>query len=222
MTPRPRRCRASRVAALVLAAACTGPAVAGGAGPVAEGGGVRHPYALAQPPRAPAEALLVVEIPAGGATKYEIGADGLVFVDRFLSMPMAYPANYGSLPGTLAGDCDPLDALVLTRAPVHPGVLLRFRPLGVLRMVDGGEADEKLVGVPLDAIDPTWADVRALDDLPAMERRRIEAFFRVYKDLPEGDRVVELHGWGDAGAAQRVLRDAIARAGDPQAASACR
>ena len=57
---------------------------------------------------------LAVEIPAGSFTKYEIKEDGLVHVDRFQSMPVAYPANYGSMPRTLAGDNDPLDALVLT------------------------------------------------------------------------------------------------------------
>ena len=60
-------------------------------------------------------ALLPVEIPAGSFTKYEIDADGQVHVDRFLSMPVVYPANYGAMPGTLAGDGDPLDALVFTR-----------------------------------------------------------------------------------------------------------
>src|SRR3546814_4034297 len=113
---------------------------------------MRNPLSVAQPADA---ALLLVEISAGSAIKCETRADGLVFVDRFVSMPVAYPGNYGSLPGTLAGDDDPLDALVLTRAPLHPGVLLRFRPIGVLRMRDGGEADEKIIGVPVDDIDPT-------------------------------------------------------------------
>ncbi|WP_024891602.1 inorganic diphosphatase [Luteimonas huabeiensis] len=170
-----------------------------------------HPLRVAQPGAAPAEALLAVEIPAGGQVKYEFGADGLLRVDRFLSMAVAYPANYGALPSTLGGDGDPLDALVLTRAPLQPGALVRFRPLGVLRMSDGGEADEKLIGVPADDVDPTYAGVRALDDLPAMELRRIEAFFRVYKDLPgDGGRIV-LSGYGDAAEAQAVLRAAMAR-----------
>ena len=87
---------------------------------------IRHPFLAEQPKNAPAEALLAVEIPAGSFTKYEINGDGLVFVDRFQSMPVVYPANYGSMPRTLAGDGDPLDALVLTREPLHPGVLIRF------------------------------------------------------------------------------------------------
>lgn len=173
--------------------------------------GAGHPLRAAQPRSAPDEALLAVEIPAGGQVKYELREDGLLHVDRFLSMAVAYPANYGSMPSTLGGDGDPLDALVLTRTPLAPGALVRFRPLGVLRMVDAGEADEKLVGVPADDVDPTYAGVRALADLPAAERRRIEAFFRVYKDLPDGAARVELRGWGDAAEARALLREAMAR-----------
>lgn len=170
--------------------------------------GVVHPFQLAQPAGAPEEALLVVEIPAGGAIKYEMGEGGELRVDRFLSMPVAYPANYGSMSRTLAGDGDPLDALVLTRFPVQPGAVIRFRPLGVLRMVDRGEADEKIVGVPVDAVDPTYRDMRSLDDLPTMERQRIEAFFRVYKQLPDGGDI-QLNGWGDAAEARQVIRAAL-------------
>lgn len=172
---------------------------------------VRHPFLAAQPAQAPAEVVLAVEIPAGSFTKYETGEDGLLFVDRFLSMPVAYPANYGSMPRTLAGDGDPLDALVLTRQPLHPGVLVRFRPIGVLRMVDRGERDEKIIGVPADKVDPAYAGVRELADLPAVERQRIEAFFRVYKDLPDGANPVELHGWGNAAEARTRITEALRR-----------
>ena len=169
---------------------------------------VVHPFDAVQPKEAPEEVLLAVEIPAGSFTKYEIGEDGLLHVDRFLSMPMAYPANYGSMPRTLAGDGDPLDALVLTRAPLHPGVLLRFRPVGVLRMTDRGEADEKIIGVPTDNVDPAYAAIRDIGDLPQAERERIEAFFRVYKDLPAGGNGVRLHGYGDADEAWALIRQA--------------
>ena len=171
---------------------------------------IRHPLRVAQPDARSGDALLAVEIPAGSAVKYEIDADeGLVYVDRFLSMPMAYPANYGSMPGTLAGDGDPLDALVMTRDALLPGVLIRFRPLGVLRMRDGGDADEKIVGVPTDAVDPGYAHLRDIADLPQTERDRIEAFFRVYKDLPAGSKRIELSGWGDADEARALIRAAV-------------
>ena len=172
---------------------------------------VLHPFLAAQPNEAPEEANLAVEIPAGSFTKYEIKDDGLVHVDRFQSMPVAYPANYGSMPRTLAGDNDPLDALVLTREPLHPGVIVRFRPIGYLKMVDKGEHDEKVIGVPTDKIDSTYANIRDLQDLPLIERQRIEAFFRVYKDLPEGRNPVELSGWGNAAEAKAVIRESMQR-----------
>lgn len=172
---------------------------------------VRHPFHAAQAKDAPESAVLAVEIPAGSMTKYEINEEGLVFVDRFQSMPVACPANYGSLPRTLAGDGDPLDALVLTREALHPGVLIRFRPVGVLRMEDDGEADQKIIGVPTDKVDPTYAGIRDLNDLPQAERDRIEAFFRVYKDLPKGRNPVRLSGYGDAAEAKALIRDAMQR-----------
>lgn len=175
---------------------------------------VRHPFHAEQAKDAPESAVLAVEIPAGSITKYEINEEGLVFVDRFQSMPVAYPANYGSLPRTLAGDGDPLDALVLTREALHPGVLIRFRPVGVLRMEDAGEADQKVIGVPTDKVDPTYSGIRDIKDLPQVERDRIEAFFRVYKDLPKGRNPVRLSGYGDAAEAKALIREALQRFAD--------
>ena len=171
---------------------------------------VLHPFLAAQPKQAPDE------VHGGGDscrsfTKYEIKEDGLVHVDRFQSMPVAYPANYGSMPRTLAGDNDPLDALVLTREPLHPGVIVRFRPIGYLKMIDGGEHDEKIIGVPTDKVDPTYATIRDLKDLPEVERQRIEAFFRVYKDLPAGRNPVQLNGWGNAAEARALISEAMKR-----------
>ncbi|QDH71720.1 inorganic diphosphatase [Marilutibacter alkalisoli] len=170
---------------------------------------VRHPLHAAQPAAAPDEMLLAVEIPAGSSIKYEIGGDGLIRVDRFLSMPMAYPANYGSIPRTLGGDGDPLDALVLTRVPLHPGTLIAFRPIGYLKMLDGGERDEKIIGVPTERIDPSYADIRDLSDLPEIERRRIEAFFRVYKDLAQGGNLVQLEGFANALEARSLIERSL-------------
>ena len=194
----------SRVAMGAVLALCIGTAMAGEPG-------IRHPFHAEQAKDAPETVVLAVEIPAGSFTKYEINEEGLVFVDRFQSMPVAYPANYGSLPRTLAGDGDPLDALVLTREALHPGVLIRFRPVGVLRMEDDGKADQKIIGVPTDKVDPTYAGIRDLADLPEVERDRIEAFFRVYKDLPKGRNPVRLSGYGDAAEAKALIRDAMQR-----------
>ena len=172
---------------------------------------IRHPFLAAQPKKAPEEVLLAVEIPAGSFTKYEINEEGLVYVDRFQSMPVVYPANYGSMPRTLAGDGDPLDALVLTREPLHPGVLIAFRPIGYLRMLDKGEQDDKVIGVPTDKVDPTYSNIRDLADLPLIERQRIEAFFRIYKDLPAGRNPVVLDGYGNAAEAKALITEALQR-----------
>jgi len=168
-----------------------------------------HPFHTAQAENAPNDVHMVVEIPAGSFTKYEINEEGLVFVDRFQSMPVVYPANYGSLPRTLGGDNDPLDGLVLTREALHPGVLIKFRPIGYLKMIDGGEADEKIIGVPSSDIDPTYDTIKDIEDLPAIERQRIEAFFRVYKQLPEGRKKVELNGYGNAEEARKMIQQAM-------------
>lgn len=178
---------------------------------------IRHPFYAKQSKHAPEETVLAVEIPAGSFTKYEINEEGLLYVDRFQSMPVAYPANYGSMPRTLAGDGDPLDALVLTREPLHPGVLITFRPVGVLRMTDKGQGDEKIIGVPTDKVDPTYSNIRDLSDLPAIERDRIEAFFRVYKDLPKGRNPVQLSGYGDAAEAKALIRASMKRFEDKHA-----
>ena len=191
--------------ALLLALLCS-PVLA-----VAVENSIRHPFLAAQLKKAPEEVLLAVEIPAGSFTKYEINEEGLVYVDRFQSMPVVYPANYGSMPRTLAGDGDPLDALVLTREPLHPGVLIAFRPIGYLRMLDKGEQDDKVIGVPTDKVDPTYSNIRDLADLPEIERQRIEAFFRIYKDLPAGRNPVVLNGYGNATEAKVLITEALQR-----------
>lgn len=168
-----------------------------------------HPFHAEQAKNAPNDVHMAVEIPAGSFTKYEINEEGLVFVDRFQSMPVVYPANYGSLPRTLGGDNDPLDGLVLTRESLHPGVLIKFRPIGYLKMIDGGEHDEKIIGVPSSDIDPTYDNIQDINDLPAIERQRIEAFFKVYKNLPEGRKKVELNGYGNAEEAKKLIQTAL-------------
>lgn len=167
------------------------------------------PFAYPQPEDT-AEFFTVIEIPAGSMTKYEIDAEtGHVIVDRYQSMPVVYPANYGSIPSSLGGDGDPLDAIVYSREPIVPGAMIRVRAVGVLKMIDGGEQDDKIVAVPTTDIDPTYDEIQTMDDLPAIERERLEAFFRVYKQLPEGRKVVELGGYDTAETARGLVTEAI-------------
>ncbi len=152
-----------------------------------------------QPENNPEEFYAVTEIPTGGIIKYETDAKtGFIVADRFQSMPVAYPANYGSLTQSLAGDGDPLDVVFYTRAPMAPGTLIKLRAIGVLKMIDGGEKDDKIIAVPASKIDPTYDDIKTISDLPKIEQQRLEAFFRVYKELPEGRKKVELAGFNDA------------------------
>jgi inorganic pyrophosphatase len=126
--------------------------------------------------------FVVVEIPRGSRNKYEIDHDGgRVFLDRRLFTAMAYPADYGFVPDTLAGDGDPLDALVLLEDPVYPGVWVEARPVGVLYMHDEAGEDAKLICVPPQ--EPRWADVDDITDLTPQLRAEIQHFFEVYKAL---------------------------------------
>lgn len=163
-----------------------------------------------QPTQDGSEFFTAIEIPQGSITKYEIDAKtGHIIVDRFQSMPVVYPANYGSITSSLGGDGDPLDAIVYTREPVVPGAIIKVRPIGVLKMIDGGEADDKIVAVPTSDIDPTYDGIKQVSDLPAIEQQRLEAFFRVYKQLPAKRKVVELNGFESAEKAQAEVAGAI-------------
>jgi inorganic pyrophosphatase len=170
-----------------------------------------HPYSRSQLSAAPRELWVVIEIPQGSAVKYEIDkSTGALFVDRFQSMPVHTPANYGSVPQTLGPDGDPLDAVVLSRHPVHPGTFMKVRPIGVLKTLDGEDPDDKILAVPVSAVDPTYDGTRHLTDVPPLERERIAAYFRVYKQLPSGLEGKLLDS-GDAAAALRVIAEALAR-----------
>ena len=158
----------------------------------------------------PHDINVVIEIPQGSQVKYEIDkASGALVVDRFLFTPMAYPAAYGFIPGTLADDGDPADALVLTPTAVVPGAVIRCRPIGMLQMEDESGQDEKIICVPHDKIHTMFKTVQAVEDLPEITRAAIEHFFTRYKDLEPG-KWVKVTGWADKAAAEAVIVKAIA------------
>ncbi|MDW6025351.1 inorganic diphosphatase [Mesorhizobium sp. BAC0120] len=168
-----------------------------------------NPFEYPQPKEG-SDFFAVIEIPAGSFTKYEIDAEnGHIIVDRYQSMPVIYPANYGSIPSSLGGDGDPLDVLVYTREPIVPGALIKVRAIGVLKMIDGGETDDRIVAVPASDIDPTYDAVKSINNLPQIERARLESFFRVYKQLPAGRKEVVLNGFEDVAVAQELVSAAI-------------
>lgn len=125
---------------------------------------------------------VLVEIPRGSRNKYEVDHEtGRVFLDRYLYTSMAYPTDYGYIEETLGEDGDPLDALVLLKEPVFPGVVVNARPVGVFRMEDEAGVDDKLITVP--AKDHRWDWIQDINDVPEPILKEIEHFFVHYKDL---------------------------------------
>ena len=113
----------------------------------------------------PTSLTVVIEIPGGSRNKYELDHEtGQIYLDRMLFTATRYPADYGFIEGTLGGDGDPLDALVLLEDPVYPGVWVEAKPVGLLWMQDEAGEDAKIICVP--PTDPRWRGVEDLRDLP--------------------------------------------------------
>lgn len=159
----------------------------------------------------PNDVNVIIEIPMhSDPIKYELDkATGAMFVDRFMSTAMHYPCNYGYIPQTLSGDGDPVDVLVITPVPLITGVVLRCRPIGVLRMTDEAGSDEKLLAVPVDSICTLYRHIKTLEDLAEGRTAAIEHFFQHYKDLEPG-KWVKIDGWGGLDAARQEIMDGIA------------
>jgi inorganic pyrophosphatase len=151
-----------------------------------------------------------VEIPRGSRNKYEYDHQRQMFrLDRRLFSATVYPADYGFVLDTLAGDGDPLDALVLVDEPTFPGCLIIARPVAVYRLRDEGGEDAKLVCVPVG--EPAWGQVQDLEDLPRPLLDEIAHFFAVYKTLEPG-KGTSASGWAGRAAALEELAEARRRA----------
>ena len=168
-----------------------------------------HPWHhLAPGKHPPEEVTAVVEIPSGSRNKYELDKEsGLLRLDRVLYSAVHYPGDYGFIPRTLAEDNDPCDILVLLNEPTFPGCQIDARPIGVLKMLDRGELDYKILAVP--SQDPFYHEYFDIADIPQHYLKEVEHFFHIYKDL-EGKRVQTV-GWEKSEDAMRVITDALAR-----------
>jgi inorganic pyrophosphatase len=143
--------------------------------------------------------------------KYEVDKEsGAVFVDRFMSTSMHYPCNYGYIPHTIAGDGDPVDVLVMSQFALPPGVVVRCRPIGMLKMTDEAGEDAKLLAVPVDKLTPMYRSVTSPRDLPQVMLDQISHFFEHYKDLEPG-KFVKVQGWGDIEDAKREIMQGVER-----------
>lgn len=167
----------------------------------------------------PEDVNVVIEISAHGAPiKYEVDKDsGALFVDRFMSTAMHYPCNYGYIPGTLAGDGDPVDVLVVAPFPLPPASVIRCRPVAILKMTDEAGEDAKLLAVPVDKLTPIYKDVKSTADFPQLMLDQIVHFFEHYKDLEKG-KFVKVVGWGDVKDAHAEILGGIERFSKAEAA----
>ncbi len=159
----------------------------------------------------PEEINVVIEIPKGSNIKYEIDKEtGALFVDRKLFTAMFYPCNYGFVPQTKEKDGDPVDVLVLGNDPIIPTSVIRAMPVGVLLTADEEGEDAKIVAVPVAKIDPTFANIKDVNDVPEHLRDQIKHFFEHYKELEKG-KYVKVTGWENKDLAKKKISEAMER-----------
>lgn len=160
----------------------------------------------------PNDVNVIIEIPSrSDPVKYEVDKkSGLLMVDRFVATCMHYPCDYGFIPQTLSEDGDPVDVLVVAPYSLLPGVVVRCRPVGVLRMTDESGVDAKILAVPVDKLSVRYKDVQKPEDLGAELLASIAHFFQHYKDLEPG-KWVKVDGWEGAEAAKAEILSSIER-----------
>ena len=150
---------------------------------------------------------VIVEINKGSKNKYEIDKEtGLIALDRVSHTAQDFPFDYGFVPQTLWHDGDALDVILLTTYPLVPGILVKARPVALLKMVDSGDSDNKIIAVPVD--DPRWADITDLDEVNKHTLKEIEHFYSTYKKLQNKEVVVE--GFGTKADAVAAFNESIA------------
>ncbi len=125
---------------------------------------------------------VIVEINRGSKNKYEMDKEtGVITLDRVLHSAQEFPFDYGFIPRTLWDDGDAVDVVILATNPIPSGTLVRVRPVAIMNMIDSGEADDKVIAVPVD--DPRWDLVKDLKDINPHTIKEIEHFFNTYKQL---------------------------------------
>jgi inorganic pyrophosphatase len=130
----------------------------------------------------PQEINAVVEIPKGSRNKYELDKKiGMIRLDRTIYSSVLYPGDYGFVPQTMWEDKDPMDILILNRFPSFPLVIMGARPIGLMKMVDEKESDDKIIAVPVS--DPFYKTIKEISELPPHTKREIKHFFEIYKEL---------------------------------------
>lgn len=169
---------------------------------------VKHPWhEVSSGANPPHHINAIIEIPKGSRAKYEIDKDsGLIKLDRVIYASMYYPLNYGFIPQTLGEDHDPLDIVVLTQVTVVPRCLIPSKVIGVMQMIDRGEADDKIIAVAEQ--DPSVSHINDVKDLPEHLIAELKHFFENYKSLENKKVVVDEFLSKDA--AEKIINKSIA------------
>lgn len=150
----------------------------------------------------------IIEIPRRSRAKYELDKKtGLLKLDRILYSAVHYPANYGLIPQTLGEDNDPLDIMVLSYVDAPPLCLMRAHVIGVMRMIDGGEGDDKIIAVAED--DVSVNHIRDVAELPQQFSSELLHFFSEYKRLE--NKEVQVDGLQGKDVAHRIITEGITR-----------
>ena len=153
--------------------------------------------------KTPKEFNTIVEIPKGSKNKYEIDKEtGLISLDRAMHSAQDYPFDYGFIPQTYWDDNDALDVILLTTYPLAPGILVKSRPVAIMRMIDTGDKDDKIIAVPVD--DPRWDEVKNLNNINKHTIKEIEHFFSTYKKIQEKE--VKVTGFENRQAAEEAVK----------------
>lgn len=148
----------------------------------------------------------VIEVPRGSNVKYELDKQtGLIKVDRTLYSSVFYPANYGFFPRTYCDDNDPLDVLVLGQETLVPLCLVDAKPIGIMRMTDQGESDDKIIAVQVS--DQEYNHYDSIGELPPHKLKMVQRFFEDYKTLE--NKQVTVNGFQDKAIALKVVEESI-------------
>ena len=170
---------------------------------------MKHPWhEIPYGNKAPDIVNAIIEIPKGSRAKYEVDkASGLLRLDRVLYSAVYYPANYGFIPQTYAGDCDPLDILVLSQIDLEPLCIVEAKVIGVLRMYDNNQIDDKIIAVA--NRDRSVAHINDISELPDYFLKELRHFFEEYSKL-ENNEVVVVQDILNATKAKEIIMESIA------------
>lgn len=149
---------------------------------------------------------VIIEINKGSKNKYEIDKEtGMIALDRVAHTAQDFPFDYGFVPQTLWHDGDALDVILLTTYPLLPGIMVEVRPVAIMRMIDSGDRDDKLIAVP--SSDPRFTEIKDLADINKHTVKEIEHFYSTYKKLQ--NKVVEVTGFGGIAEAHEAVNEGL-------------